>query len=106
VEADLSKDEERKLAAMNTEAWLMALRKNLSEVERDTEEAYLHRRELVKLLVEKITADRDEDGRAKVDITYRFGPPEAPLEADSLVGVQDFGRSRRKRGSSSPPRGP
>ena len=32
--------------------------------------------------------DRDEDGRAKVDITYRFGPPEAPLEADRLVSVQ------------------
>jgi hypothetical protein len=75
---------------MNTEAWLMALRKNLSEVERDTEEAYLHRRELVKLLVEKITADRDEDGRAKVDITYRFGPVETPLETEVLVGVQDF----------------
>jgi site-specific DNA recombinase len=90
VEADLSKKEESKLAAATTEAWLMALRKNLSEVEQDTEEAYLKRRELVKLLVEKITVDRDEDGRAKVDITYRFGPLEAPLQADILDGVQSF----------------
>jgi hypothetical protein len=95
VEADLSKTEESKLAAMTTEAWLMALRKNLSEVERDTQEAYLHRRELVKLLVEKITADRGEDGRPKVEITYRFGPPEAPLETDILAGVQDSGGSHR-----------
>jgi len=88
VESDLSKREESKLAALSTEAWLMALRKNLSEVEDDTEEAYLHRRELAKLLVGKITVDRDEEGRVKVDITYCFGPPEAPLEAVSLVGVQ------------------
>lgn len=91
VETDLSKVEESKLAAMTTEAWLMSLRKNLSEVERDTQEAYLHRRELVKLLVEKITVDRDEDGRTKVDITYRFGPPEASLEVGILVGVQNSG---------------
>ena len=89
VETDLSKREESKLAAMTTEAWLVGLRKNLSEVEEDTKEAYLQRRELVKLLVEKITVDRNENRRAKVDITYRFGPSEASPEADSLVGVQD-----------------
>jgi hypothetical protein len=88
---------------MSTEAWLMSLRKNLSEVEQDTEEAYLHRRELVKLLVEKISADRDEDGRAKVDITYRFGPPTGE---DVLVGIQGPGRSRRAKGSLSLPRDP
>ena len=88
VEADLSKMEENKPAAMTTEAWLVALRKKLPEVERNTQGAYLHRRELVNLLVEKISADRDKDGRAKVDITYRFGPPQAPLEADSLVGTR------------------
>jgi hypothetical protein len=46
-------EEGDKLAAKTTEAWLMALEKNLSEVEQDTEEAF-------------------EKGRAKVDITYRF----------------------------------
>jgi site-specific DNA recombinase len=89
VENDLTKDEERKLVAMNTEAWLIALRKNLAEVEQDTEETFLHRRELVKLLVDKITADRDEDGRVKVDITYRFGPGEASKDEGVLVGVHN-----------------
>jgi hypothetical protein len=89
VEADLAKQEESKLAAMNTEAWLMSLRKSLSEVEQDTEEAFKSRRELVKLLVEKVSVDRNEDGRVKVDITYRFGPTEATLEADILVGVRN-----------------
>jgi hypothetical protein len=89
VESDLTKDEERKLVAMNTEAWLIALRKNLAEVEQDTEETFLHRRELVKLLVDKITADRDEDGRVKVDITYRFGPGEASKDEGVLVGVHN-----------------
>jgi site-specific DNA recombinase len=106
VESDLSKREESKLAALSTEAWLVSLRKNLWEVEEDTEEAYLHRRELAKLLVEKIAVDRDEDGRAKVDITYRFGPPEAPLEASSLVGVQGSQRSPLSRDCSSLPRDP
>ena len=48
-------------------------------MEQDTEEAFEKRRELVKLPVERITAGRNEDGRPKVVITYRFGPPEASL---------------------------
>ena len=57
---------------------------------KDTEEAYLHRRELWKQLVDKITVDRDEYGRAEVHITYRFGPP--PEESASLVdGVRNSG---------------
>jgi predicted nucleic acid-binding Zn-ribbon protein len=58
VEGKLARKEEDKLAAKTTEAWLMALRWNLSEVEQDTQEAYLHRRELVKLLVKKITVTK------------------------------------------------
>ena len=88
VETDLAQRQENRMVAASTAAWLLALRKNLSEVEQDTEDAFEKRRELVKLLVEKIAVNRDEYGRAKVDITYRFGPPEAPLGADSLVGVQ------------------
>ena len=75
VETDLSRKHENRTIAKSTEAWLLVLRKNLAEVEQDTQEACLHRRELVKLLVEKITVDRDEDGRAEVHIKYRFGPP-------------------------------
>ncbi len=64
------------------------MRKNLSEVEQDAKEAFEKRRELAKLLVEKITVDRDEDGRAKVHIAYRFGP--LLEESDRfLVGVRN-----------------
>ncbi len=70
---------ENKMVAARTEVWLMALRKNLTEVEQDTEEAFEKRRELVKVLVEKIALSRNEVGRTKVDITYRFGPPAAPV---------------------------
>jgi hypothetical protein len=89
VEADLAKKHENKMVAENTEAWLMSLRENLSEVEQDTEEAFKNCRTLVKLLVERITVGRDEaEGRPRVDITYRFGPPEAPLGAESADGIQ------------------
>jgi hypothetical protein len=94
VETDLSRKHENRTIAKSTEAWLLALRKNLAEVEQDTQEACLHRRELVKLLVEKITVDRDEDGRAEVHITYRFGPP--PEGSASFVdGVQNSRMRRR-----------
>src|SRR5215210_4206332 len=92
VEADLAQKHEHKMVAESTEVWLMALGKNLAEVEQDTEEAFENRRELVKLLVEKIVVGRSEDGRAKVDITYRFGPgedrAEIPMEG-SVVGVHN-----------------
>ncbi len=34
--------------------------------------------ELVKLLVEQITTSRDDTGRTKIEVRYRFGPPEGP----------------------------
>jgi hypothetical protein len=78
-----------RMVAESTEAWLVSLRENLSEVEQDTEEAFANRRTLVKLLVEQIIVSRDEtEGRPRVDITYRFGPP-ALQEADSADGVQN-----------------
>jgi site-specific DNA recombinase len=76
VETDLAQKEENKLAAKSAAAWLMTLRKSLSDVEQATEEAFQKRRELTKLLVEQITIGRNSgDGRAKIQITYRFGPP-------------------------------
>jgi hypothetical protein len=82
--------------ASNTEAWLLTLRKNLAEVEQDTDDAFRKRRELVKLLIEKISADRDQDGRVRVDISYRFSPPwPSSASADGLDGVRDFLRSRQ-----------
>ena len=94
VETDLSRKHENRTIAKSTEAWLLALRKNLAEVEQDTQEACPHRRELVKLLVEKITVDRDEDGRAEVYITYRFGPP--PEGSASFVDGVRNSRMRRR----------
>jgi site-specific DNA recombinase len=95
TEAELSTVEEDRLVARNTEAWLLTLRKNLAEVEQDTDEAIRKRRELVKLLIEKIGAGRDEDGRLRVDISYRFSPPGPSFSSDGLDGVRDFLRSRQ-----------
>jgi hypothetical protein len=83
VEADMASSLQEKLAAEQTEAWLRALADNLAEVEGDSIEAFQKRRELVELLVEGITTERDEDERARVNVTYRFGPP--PSEAEALV---------------------
>ena len=75
AEADLAAHEEERLAAANTEAWLLTLRQRLAEVEADTDKARRQRRELVELLVQKITVSEQEDGSAEVHITYRFGEP-------------------------------
>ncbi len=85
IEADLSRKDEQKQLAETTAAWLTALRARIADVEADTEEAYATRQELVRLLVESIAAGRDEQGRVRLEITYRFGPP-----ADEAGGaVQD-----------------
>jgi len=87
VEADLAQRHENKMVAQSTETWLMTLKKSLSDVEQDTDEAFEKRRELAKLLVERIVVSRNEaDNRMKVDITYRFGPP---AEATSVLDVQN-----------------
>jgi len=76
------------MLAASTEAWLITLRERIADVDEDTDEAFEKRRELAKLLLDKITVERGEDGRAEVRITYRFGPPAGE---DVLVGVQDSG---------------
>jgi HAD superfamily hydrolase (TIGR01509 family) len=60
------------------EAWLLALRGRLAEVEEDTEEAFRVIHQLVRLLVAGIEAGRGPDGRVDIRITYRFGPPPKP----------------------------
>jgi hypothetical protein len=82
VEADLTQRQQSRLAAKSAEAWLLSLRERVSEIEEDSEGAFEKRRQLAKLLVDRIDAGRDEYGDAQVRITYRFGPPETPLEAD------------------------
>ena len=65
-------------------------RRRVAEVEEDTEEAFRERRQLVKLLVNSISVgNRQEDGRAEIQITYRFDPPTSSgaSEEDSSVGA-------------------
>jgi uncharacterized membrane protein YqgA involved in biofilm formation/DNA invertase Pin-like site-specific DNA recombinase len=75
VEAEIAGKDEQRHLAQTTETWLTALRERTAEVEADTEEAYATRRELVRLLVETAVVDRNEEGKTRVQITYRFGPP-------------------------------
>jgi len=76
VEAELSQVRESREVAENTHGWLVALRERLAEVEEETEEAYRARRRLVELLVAGIVVGRKGDKSPKIEITYRFGPPE------------------------------
>ena len=66
AESDLAQKHEYNMAAESTEAWLLTLRKNLAEVEADTEEAFESRRELAKLSVQKVTVSHNEEGRPKI----------------------------------------
>jgi hypothetical protein len=88
VESDLAAREHERVYAESAEAWLLTLRERMAEVEADTDEARRLRGELARLSVERIAIGRDEEGRTKVDITYRFGPP-AELEADSFRTVYE-----------------
>jgi hypothetical protein len=89
VEADLSRSAEKKLAAKSTEAWLLTLRERMVEVEENTEEVFEKRRELAKLLVERIDVGRSEDGRARVRTTYRFGPLSEPTVESASLSEKD-----------------
>jgi 23S rRNA pseudoU1915 N3-methylase RlmH len=89
VDADLVRAEEDREVAASTEGWLMTLRENLQEVEGDNQEAFDKRRELVRLLVDRIVVSRTEEGRPKVDITYRFGPPTAESAGECVDGVRN-----------------
>ncbi len=75
VEDDLAGLTETRRLAESAAEWLLILRDRASEVEADTPEAFRKRRELVRLLVDRISSDRDEYGHKRVEITYRFGPP-------------------------------
>ena len=86
------------MVARTTEAWLLTLRKSLDEVEQDTEDAFESRRELTKLLVERVVVGRDEEDRRRVDATYRFGPPEQLEGVDSADGVHNSDEFRRAHG--------
>ena len=76
VEAEVSERQGRTALTDTMHAWLLALRRRLAEVEEDTPEGFEKRKQLVGLLVESISLGRSQqEGRAEVQITYRFGPP-------------------------------
>ncbi len=79
TEAEFVRNSGRTEVAESVEAWLRTFRERLTEVEEATEEAYLVRRQLVRLLVARITVGRRED-RPDVCVTYRFGEPPEDLE--------------------------
>jgi hypothetical protein len=88
--SDLAAKEQDRQAAQSAQAWLLALRDRVEEVEEDSREAYQKRRQLVKLLVSGITAGWDAEGRVDVRITYRFGPPEVPDGGEMFaIGIND-----------------
>jgi site-specific DNA recombinase len=91
VQADLDRKHEEIALAETTEAWLKRLAERIEEVEEDTEEALEKRRELIRLLTERIDVGRNEDGNTQVRITYRFAESPEPVdEADEAVyGVDD-----------------
>jgi hypothetical protein len=90
VEAERSQKREQTELAHTTEVWLQTLRERLEEVEGDTSEAFRERRQLVKLLVQSISAGkRPDDGRAEIQITYRFGPQPGEGYSDGSAGGED-----------------
>jgi site-specific DNA recombinase len=96
VEAELSERQERKSLTDTTQAWLLSLGRRLEEVEEDTPEGFEKRKQLVGLLVESISLGRSQqEGRAEVRITYRFGPPPDPDAGSdlSMPGLKNGSRS-------------
>ncbi len=85
IEDELEAQHEHARVAETAKAWLVTLRERVEEIEEDSPEAYQARRQLVKLLVERILVGRDENGETQVRITYRFGPPEPPGAEDQFV---------------------
>jgi site-specific DNA recombinase len=98
IEVELSERRERTALTDTTRAWLLSLRKRLVEVEEDTPEGFEKRKQLVGLLVESISLGKSQqEGRAEVQITYRFGPPPA---SDTESG-EDLSMPVVKNGSRS-----
>jgi hypothetical protein len=96
----LGEREESRHEAQSAAECLLALREGVSEVEANTPEAFQKRRELVRLLVERITVDRDENGQPRVEITYRFGPPleDSFIPEDSFItSVQNSGPKANRK---------
>ena len=96
IETDLSHRQERKALTDSTHAWLHSLKRRIGEVEQNTPEALRERKQLVGLLVKAISVGKQDDGRAEIQITYRFGPPSM-----SEISEQDRSMVHFKNGSLS-----
>jgi DNA repair exonuclease SbcCD ATPase subunit len=98
IEAKLSERRERTALTDTTHAWLLSLRQCLDEVEEDTREGFEKRKQLVGLLVESISLGKSQqERRAEVQITYRFGPP----PASDTESEEDLSMPVVKNGSRS-----
>ncbi|MCL6437626.1 MAG: recombinase family protein [Rubrobacteraceae bacterium] len=75
TKSGLAERQQQRALAGQAGTWLMQLRRRVGEIEADTPEAFDVRRELVQLLVDGVLAGRDEEGKTRVRITYRFSPP-------------------------------
>jgi len=97
TEAELSERRERPALTDTTHAWLLSLGRGLGEVEEDTPEGFEKRNQLVGLLVASISLGKSqEEGRAEVQITYRFGPPlasDAESDDSFMPGLKNGSRS-------------
>jgi site-specific DNA recombinase len=98
IEVELSERRERTALTDTTHAWLLSLRQRLDEVEDDTPEGFEKRKQLVGLLVESISLGKShQEGRAEVQVTYRFGsPPDSDTESEedlSMPVVKNGSRS-------------
>lgn len=93
VEADLSHWQEQAALTDTTHAWLLSLKRRITDVEENTPEAFRERKQLVELLVETISVGKQDDGRAEVQITYRFGPPPdseaGSVDDSSMPGIKN-----------------
>jgi hypothetical protein len=96
--------EHASVAETTAETWLMTLRDRVEEIEEDSAGAYAKRRELVRLLVERIMVGRDENRRTSVRINSRFGPPKPPDEEDMFVNGVEYA-SRSLSANPGQPRG-
>ena len=75
VEADIAHRQQDYKAAQDAALWMASLRDGLEALEEETEEAFLQRREPVKLLVERITISGRQGGQVRIDVVYKFRPP-------------------------------
>src|SRR5215211_1268112 len=103
VEDDLASLTETREVAESAAEWLLILRERTSEVEDDTPEAFRKRRELVRLLVERLTTDRDENSHRRVEITYRFGPPPEESFVPSVLNSGPREAEKTLRSALFPP---